>query len=511
MSTARGTLRLVLGDQLSPGLSALEDIDVENDVVLMAEVAEEATYVRHHPKKIVFLFSAMRHFAETLRERGVRVWYVQLGDPDNSGSIPGELRRAVAALDVQRVVTTECGEWRLQQAIADWSGPVLLETREDTRFIASRRDFAQWAEGRKQLRMEYFYREMRKRTGLLMQDDGSPAGGQWNFDKDNRQPPDDGLFRPPAVPEIAPDEITKSVIDVVRDRFPDHYGSLDPFTIGTSAGDAERCADFFIRERLALFGDYQDAMLTGEPQMYHSLLSQYLNAGLLDPLDLCRRAEKAWQDGAAPLNAVEGFIRQILGWREFVRGLYWLKMPDYAESNFLNAKRPLPEFFWTAETEMNCLHQCIGQTLGDAYAHHIQRLMVIGNFALLAGLTPKAVCEWYLCVYIDAYEWVELPNTHGMALFADGGQMGSKPYAASGKYIDRMSDYCAACRFDPKKPAGKDACPFNYLYWDFMERHADTLSGNPRMAMMYKSLSRMADDKRAAIADSAARFLKELK
>ncbi len=510
MGASGGKLRQVLGDQLTPGLSALAGLDPSADTVLMAEVAEEAIYVPHHPKKIAFLFSAMRHFAKDLERRGVRVRYSRLDDPKNSGSILGEIDWAIEDLAPSSVVATECGEWRLQSALEGWRGPVPLEILDDDRFIASRAAFAAWAEGRKQLRMEYFYREMRRKTGLLMRDDGTPEGGQWNFDKENRQPPDMGLFRPTPPLAIEPDSITSEVIGLVRDRFPDHCGSLDGFAFGVTAEEAERCADAFFEDRLPLFGDYQDAMLTGEPILYHALLSQYLNAGLLDPLDLCRRAEAAWRDGHAPLNAAEGFIRQILGWREYVRGVYWLKMPDYAETNFLNAHRPLPEFFWTGETDMNCLRQCIGQTLRDAYAHHIQRLMVIGNFALLAGLSPKAVCAWYLCVYADAYEWVELPNTHGMALFADGGVLGSKPYAASGKYIDRMSDYCRGCRYDPKKSVGPDACPYNYLYWDFLDRNAETLSGNPRMAMIYRSMSRMAPEKRQAMAQDSAKFLEAL-
>ncbi len=325
MGAFDGKLRLVLGDQLSPGLSALEGLDPSADTVLMAEVAAEATYVPHHPKKIAFLFSAMRHFAKDLEHRGVRVRYALLDDPKNSGSILGEIDRAIEDLAPSSVVATECGEWRLQSALEGWRGPVPLEILDDDRFIASRAAFAAWAEGRKQLRMEYFYREMRRKTGLLMRDDGTPEGGQWNFDKENRQPPDTGLFRPTPPLAIEPDSITREVIDLVRDRFPDHYGSLDDFAFGVTAEEAERCANAFFEDRLPLFGDYQDAMLSDEPVLYHALLSQYLNAGLLDPLDLCRRAEAAWRDGHAPLNAAEGFIRQILGWREYVRGVYWLK------------------------------------------------------------------------------------------------------------------------------------------------------------------------------------------
>jgi deoxyribodipyrimidine photolyase-related protein len=506
-------LRVVLGDQLSPGLAGLEGLDRARDTVLMAEVREEASYVPHHPKKLAFLFSAMRHFAEALRAEGVRVRYVSLNDPDNTHSIPGELDRAVVDLAPDAVILTECGEYRLDRALQDWRAraSVPVEMRTDTRFLASKAEFARWAEGRKALRMEYFYREMRRRYGILLDPDGQPVGGKWNYDADNRKPPEPGLFQPPAPPEAPPDDTTRHVLDIVAREFPDAYGSLDGFTFAVTAEGAEVCARAFFRERLSGFGDYQDAMLRGEAVLYHSLLSLYLNAGLLDPLDLCRRAEEAYRSGAAPLNAAEGFIRQILGWREYVRGLYWLKMPDYAETNALQAHKDLPAFFWTGETEMACLAESICQTLQNAYAHHIQRLMVIGNFALLAGLEPKQVCEWYLAVYADAYEWVELPNTHGMALFADGGIMASKPYAASGKYIDRMSDYCAGCRYDPKKNGDEaESCPFNALYWQFLARNEKTLSGNPRMGMIYKTLARMKPDKRAALFDRAERFLETL-
>lgn len=506
-------LRVVLGDQLSSNLAGLADLDRQADTVLLAEVREEAAYVPHHPKKLAFLFSAMRHFAAELEREGVRVRYVTLDDPANTHSIPGEITRAVAELGVQSVVLTECGEYRLDRLLREWqaAAPVRSEMRDDTRFLASKEDFAIWAEGRKTLRMEYFYREMRRRYGILLEADGNPVGGKWNYDSENRKPLESGLFGPPPPPATSPDEITQTVLDLVAEMFPDSYGTLEGFDFAVTAAEAEACAEAFFNERLSAFGDYQDAMARGEAVLYHSLLSLYLNAGLLDPLDLCRRAEAAYREGKVPLNSAEGFIRQILGWREYVRGLYWLKMPDYAETNALAAMRPLPEFFWTGKTDMTCLSDCIGQTLNSAYAHHIQRLMVIGNFALLAGLAPKQVCAWYLAVYADAYEWVELPNTHGMALFADGGVMASKPYAASGKYIDRMSDYCGGCRYDPKKSGGEeDACPFNALYWHFLSRNEKTLSGNPRMGMIYKTLARMKPEKRNALFGRAERFLETL-
>jgi deoxyribodipyrimidine photolyase-related protein len=390
-----------------------------------------------------------------------------------------------------------------------------VEIREDDRFLCARAWFRDWAEGRKVLRMEHFYREMRRATGLLMAADGKPEGGQWNFDHDNRKPPDaemaaGGLFGPPTVPRFDPDTTTQAVLGLVEDRFGHHFGDLLPFDYAVTRADAEAALDAFIVDRLARFGDYQDAMAPEWDHLYHSVLSLYINAGLLDPLAVCRAAERAYLEGQAPLNAVEGFIRQIIGWREYVRGIYWLKMPDYAETNFLGAERDLPAFYWTGETEMACIAHVVDETRRLAYAHHIQRLMVTGTFALLAGIDPRQVNEWYLSVYADAYEWVELPNTHGMALYADGGVMASKPYAASGKYIDRMSTYCGACAYDVSKREGAGACPFNYLYWDFLMRNEERLSGNPRIGMPLKTLSRMKPETRQAIRRDAARFLEAL-
>ncbi len=506
-----GTLRFILGDQLTRTVSALADLDIKNDVVLMVEVADETRYVPHHPQKIVFILSAMRHFAETLREEGVNVDYVKLDDRGNAGSFGGELLRAIKRHKPSSVVMTEPGEWRVLQMMQEWREtlPVSLIIREDDRFIASLDEFARWADGRKQLRMEYFYREMRKKTGFLMEGD-EPLGGAWNFDAENRKALPKN-HQPPARKRFKPDAITRDVMALVKKRFPDHYGELDSFGWGVTRGDALAAFDDFLKQGIASFGDYQDAMQEGAPFLYHSLISPYLNVGLLTAHDVCARVDQRARKGKVPLNAAEGFIRQIIGWRDYVRGLYWLKMPDYAAANALKAKHALPDFFWTGETEMNCLRQCIGDTLQNAYAHHIQRLMVIGNFSLLAGLDPKAVQEWFLAVYADAFEWVELPNVSGMALFADGGVMASKPYAASGAYIDRMSDYCAGCRYSPKERTGEGACPFNYLYWDFLDRNEKVLSRNPRMGMPYKNWRGMDDARRDAVRGEAKRFLKTLR
>ena len=505
-----GTLRLVLGDQLSQSLSSLADFNAQTDVVLMVEVIEEVTYVKHHKRKVAFLFSAMRHFAEALRANGAVVDYVRLDDPENRGSFSGEVARAAARHEPDRLVVTEPGEYRVLQAMRDWQNElgIPVEIRGDDRFLCPPEIFADWAEGRKQLRMDFFYREMRRRHDVLMEA-GDPVGGKWNYDADNREPPDLSLVVPKPL-NFPADEITSEVLALVGARCADHFGDLSDFGFAVTRDQALEVLDHFITERLPLFGTYQDAMIEDEPWMYHSHIGFYLNAGLILPIEAIRAAEAAWATGHAPLNAVEGFIRQILGWREFVRGIYWLKMPDYASMNFLEAERALPSFYWSGDTGMNCMKQSIDQTRRYAYAHHIQRLMVLGNFALLAGLDPRLVNEWYLVVYADAYEWVELPNVSGMVLFADGGYLASKPYAAGGAYISRMSNYCANCSYKVTRKTGEGACPFNYLYWDFLIRNRERLGGNARIGMMYKSLDRMAPERVETIRGDAAAFLATL-
>lgn len=500
----------ILGDQLSLGISALRDADPADTVVLMMEVADETTYVRHHRQKLAYILSAMRHHADALRAAGWTVDYVRLDDPDNGGSFTGEVARAVQRHAPERIVVTEPGEWRVAAMLDAWQTlfglPVAV--RADDRFLASHADFAEWAERRASLTMEWFYREMRARTGLLM-DDGKPAGGRWNFDKENRKPARADLLmpRPLAFP---PDAITREVLELVAERFPRHPGSLDGFAWAVTAADAEAQATYFFAHALPKFGDYEDAMLTGERHLWHSILSPYLNSGLLDPLDLCRRAEAEYRAGRAPLNSVEGYIRQIIGWREYMRGIYWREGPDYVHRNHLRHTRNLPAWYWTGDTDMHCLREAIGQTLATAHAHHIQRLMVTGNFALLIGADPAQVHRWYLEVYLDAYEWVELPNTLGMSQFGDGGLLSSKPYVSSGAYIDRMSDYCRHCRYDVKQRLGPDACPFNALYWDFLARHEDTLGRNRRLGTVYRNWHRQSADIQEATRAQAAAFLRQL-
>lgn len=499
-------LVLVLGDQLTDSLSALKEARKDRDVIVMAEVADETSYVKHHPKKIALIFSAMRKFAKRLQEAGWRVAYSQFDDTENAGSIVGELLRRAEDYDASEVIATEPGEWRLINALK--YAPLKVHILPDDRFVASHQEFEAWAEGRKQLRMEYFYRDMRRKTGLLMEDD-QPVGGKWNYDHDNRKPaPDEIDFEGPL--RFDPDPVVSEVLDLVESRFGDHFGDLRPFWFATTREEALKQLDHFIENGLENFGDYQDAMLNENRFLYHALVSTSLNIGLLTPLEVCKAAEKAYSDGRAPINAVEGFIRQIVGWREYVRGIYFLEGADYPARNGLGHDRDLPALYWGGETQMNCLAKTVCQTRDDAYAHHIQRLMVTGNFALLAGIDPRQVHEWYLAVYADAFEWVEAPNTVGMSQFADGGIIASKPYVSSGAYINRMSDYCKSCHYSVSKKTGEGACPFNLLYWHFLDRHRDRFEGNARMGNMYRTWDRMSDARRETVLTEAAAFLEKL-
>ena len=504
------TLIPVLGDQLSTNLPSLADADKKNTVVLLTECMEEATYIKHHQKKLVFVFSCMRHFGALLESKGWQVDYIKLTDKGCPKSIPQSIKRAVKKHTCTSIVMTEAAEYRLQQSLLSLQSEskIPFTLLQDTRFLCDHEKFQQWADSRKQLRMENFYRDMRVQTGLLM-DGKKPLGGQWNFDKDNRKPAGDSVeFSAPK--RFKPDDITNECIALVQKKFPDNIGHTENFWFATSARQAKAALKHFIDQSLPTFGDYQDAMLAGERFLSHSVVSMYINVGLLDPLDVCRQVEKAYHDGHAPINAVEGFIRQIIGWREYVRGIYWLKMPQYVDENFFNHTRPLPDFYWTGDTQMACLQASIDQTIQEAYAHHIQRLMITGNFAMLTGVNPKEVHEWYLAVYADAYEWVELPNTFGMSQFADGGLLGSKPYAAGGNYINKMSNYCKHCSYKISKKSGEQACPFNYLYWHFLNTNKDKLANNHRLAQVYRTWDRMKDERKAEIAADSERFLKTL-
>lgn len=501
-------LCVVLGDQLNSEISALRHFDPTQDRVMMCEVRSEATYVKHHKKKIALIFSAMRHFAQELAAQNFPIDYTFYDDPENAGSFLGEVARAVQKYKPQKIIVTFPNEYRVAEDIKGWSDHLGLpvEIRDDDRYLSSVSEFQDWSEGRKSLRMEFFYREMRKKFQILLDKKGEPEGGQWNYDSENRKKIPKNLIPPPPT-QFAPDEITNDVLTLVEKNFSDHFGDLRPFHFAVTRTQALKVLDEFLSQRLPLFGDYQDAMKEGEAWLFHSHISFYLNCGLLNPLEVIRAAEERYYSGHAPLNAVEGFIRQIAGWREYIRGIYWLKMPEYKDHNHLNATRDLPWFYWSGDTKMNCLKQCVRETKENAYAHHIQRLMVLGNFALLAGLDPAQVNEWYHIVYADAYEWVELPNVSGMVLFADGGYLASKPYAASGAYINKMSDYCEKCHYKVAEKNGPDACPFNYLYWDFLDRNAAKLRGNMRLAMPYRTLEKMSAEKIAQIRQDSREFL----
>ena len=506
MAHQKSKLFLVLGDQLHPDPHPLLSHLGPADFVLMAEVPEESTHVWSHKARIAVFLSAMRHFAQIWEQRST-LSYCRIGTPTTSS-----LNEAIRHFhqqhpEIESICVLEPGDARVLESLVDCADSLhcRLEVFPDTHFLCSRDEFDTWAgrggrDGHETgLRMEFFYRWMRRRTGVLMQDD-LPFGGQWNFDKENRS--GFAASGPPPVPEpkrFEPDATTQGVMDDVERWFPDHPGSLAHFAWPVTTADARLALDDFIENRLPAFGRWQDAIWQNEPFLWHSLLSAALNLKLLDPREVIAAAEAAFLRGHAPLPAVEGFVRQILGWREFVRGIYWRHARAWPTTNALNASRALPAWFWTGQTHAACLRATILQTLDHGYAHHIQRLMVTGNFALLAGIQPRQVGDWYLAVYVDAVAWVEEPNTLGMALFALGSRMTSKPYVASGAYIKRMSNYCKSCAYRPEVRTGPQACPFTTLYWDFLMRHESLLRANPRMAMPYKNLDRMAAGEREAI------------
>lgn len=499
-------LVLVLGDQLDVQSSALQGFDASQDVVWMAEVSDESTHVWSAKQRIAVFLCAMRHFAHSLRALGLPLDYTRLDDADNAGSLALELGKAIARLRPSALVLCAPGDWRVLQslrAVAKAHG-LPLDVRNDTHFFSTVREFASYAQGKKQVRLEYWYRELRRKHRILMEGD-APVGGQWNFDADNRQA--FGKAGPQNLPppsRFAPDATSQEVLALVNQRFAQHPGSVDSFAWPVTRAQALEALRVFIEQRLPLFGKYEDAMWAGQAWLYHSQLSCALNLKLLNPREVVQAAVQAYDSGHAPLAAVEGFVRQILGWREYVRGIYWLHMPDYLERNALQAQATLPAWYWTGQTDMACLKDAITQTLEHGYAHHIQRLMVTGLYALLLGVKPQSVHHWYLSVYVDAVEWVELPNTLGMSQFGDGGLMASKPYVASGKYIQRMSNHCAGCAYDPAQSTGPKACPFTTLYWDFLARHEDLLQQNPRMAMQLKNLARLDASARASIAAQAS-------
>ena len=513
-SSRTGALAVVFGDQLDAGAPLLDGLDRKSDVVLLAEVRGESTDPPSHRQRTILFLSAMRHFARDLRRRGFEVRYVEIDDPDNSQTLRGEIERAIAELRPERLLCTEPGDWRVRRAFEDAAATsgVAAEVLPDAHFLTSTAEFAGWVEGRRRIRMEDFYRWQRRRLGILVDDDVQPEGGRWNFDADNRKP--FGRKGPEVRTRstFSPDALTRKVIETVRRELPDLPGRDEEFGWPVTRKQARAALDEFIEHHLGDFGPYQDAMWIGEPLLNHSLLSASLNLKLLDPRECVEAAVAAGREGRAPLQSVEGFVRQIIGWREFVRGIYFAEGPEYRTRNSLGADRPLPEAYWTGETDMKCISESVGEVLDRGYGHHIQRLMVTGNFALLAGIEPADVADWFLGMFVDGVDWVTVPNVVGMALHADArpgtseGVVGSKPYASTGRYIERMSNYCASCRFDPKKRTGEDACPFSVLYWDFLLRHRKRFSANQRMALVMKNLDRLDDAERKAIGRDARKL-----
>ncbi len=508
-------LRLVLGDQLDPDGPQLSAFDAARDRIVLIEAPGEATHVWSHKARIALFLSAMRHFANELHGRGIGFIYVTLDD-SRFADAPGLVDRLARVLDdngAHELVIVEPGEWRLARAIEHLCSQrrVALTVLPDTHFLCSREQFADWARGRRELRMEFFYRWMRRANRVLVDADGGPEGGRWNFDADNRGAfPRRGPGEVAAPASFGPDEVTREVLQLVERRFAGHPGSLARFAWPVTRAQALIALERFIGTRLAQFGRFQDAMWTDTPFGWHALLSSSLNLKLIGPLEVIAAAERAYRKRRLPLAGVEGFIRQILGWREFIRGVYWHLMPQLAEANYFGHARPLPRWYWTGQTRMNCMKQAVGQTLEHGYAHHIQRLMVTGQFGLLAELEPRQVCDWYLAVYVDAVEWAELPNTAGMALYADGGGFTSKPYVASGAYIKRQSNYCSGCAYQPQARTGARACPVTTLYWNFLDKHERRLVANPRTMLMAKNVARLGPEERAAIRSRAAEMLDNL-
>ncbi len=495
---------LILGDQLSENIATLQYINKKDDIILMAEVKAEATYVRHHKHKIILIFSAMRNFADKLQKKGYKIKYVKYDD-NNSHTIREEIEKLSNEKNINQLVITKPGEYRLLKDLEKLHKKYDVNFLDDNRFFASLNTFNSWAKGRKELTLEYYYRKLRLDNQILMQGN-KPIGGKWNYDKENRKTiKDSNIINKPL--KFEHDKITKEVIRLVEKEFKGNMGKSDNFNYGVTKEQAEIALRYFLDNNLKNYGQYQDAMMNDQSFLFHSIISCYLNIGLLCPKYCCNMAQKYYDENKAPLNSVEGFIRQILGWREFIRGIYWHYMPGYCEKNFLNHKNDLPEFYWTGKTELNCLKNALNSTINYAYSHHIQRLMITGNFALLTQIDVMQIHQWYLAVYIDAFEWVESPNTIGMSQYGDGGIVATKPYISGGAYINRMSDYCKKCYYDVKTTDKNNSCPFNYLYWNFLILHQDKFRKNHRMAIAYSNLDKMTEKKQKDIIEKSKYFI----
>ena len=504
------TLRLVLGDQLNP-LHSWYAQTREDVVYVLMEIRQETDYVLHHAQKILAIFAAMRDFAGWLESSGHRVVYLAIDDPANTPSLTANLDGLISQFGITRFEYQYPDEWRLDDQLHRYVADLNMAGTavEGEHFYTARDDAAQLFAGQKQWLMERFYRRMRTRHGVLVEPGDKPVGGRWNFDQENRKP---WRGQPKEPVDARPCHDHAALWQTIQAAGINSFGQPNERQFGwpLNRTEALQQLDHFIDYGLPHFGDYQDAMSVRGWRLFHSLLSFALNVKMLNPREVVNKAEQAWRQGRVPLAAAEGFIRQILGWREYVRGIYWANMPSYPERNVLGHTHLLPAWFWTGQTRMRCVAHAIGQSLEHAYAHHIQRLMIIGNFALLAGLNPAEVHRWYLGVYIDAFEWVELPNTLGMSQYADGGLLATKPYVSSAAYIDRMSDYCKGCEYDRKARLGEKACPFNALYWNFFARNQALLSANARLGMVYRQLAKMSEEDLAAIDAQAVRIRSQL-
>lgn len=512
----------VLGDQLNKESNLLQGLNKASDAVLMIESLCFAREHKHHKKKLIFQFSAMRHFAQELESIGITVLYIDLESELsklNFSDILKEIleqQKTISSLSMMEAADYDCRVLQKELQLQLQLNKIKIEIVPNDLFISTQEDIDNQFKGKKNFLMETYYRYLRKKHNVLMEPNGKPTQGQWNFDKENRKPLKNSnlsLFQ--HIPDYKPDKITLKVIELVEKLFPDHYGKADGFKYAINRAQALEHLDIFLDKALIHFGDFQDAMSENQPYLFHGLISYLINFGLLHPMEVIKKAEEEFQKTHIPINSVEGFIRQILGWREYIYVIYSLEMHEkngeYRKKNYFDFQKSLPEFFWTGKTKMNCLKNCIGQTIDLAYAHHIQRLMVIGNFCLLAGINPQEVCEWYLIVYIDALEWVELPNTLGMSQYGDGGIVGTKPYVSSGKYIQRMSDYCKNCDYAIDESLTESACPFNYLYWNFLISHREKFKSNPRIGIAMKNASNKSDEEIQKIKELSIKFLKSLK
>jgi deoxyribodipyrimidine photolyase-related protein len=506
------TLRLILGDQLNPRHSWFSRTS-DDTVYTLMEVRQETDYVNHHIQKVVGFFAAMRRFAAHLEAAGHRVVYIRLDDPDNQQAFDANLMRIVQEERISHLEYQQPDEFRLDRQLADLGArlsiPATMVASEH--FLTSRTEVQELFSGKKRFLMESFYRTMRKKHGILMED-GRPRGGRWNYDQSNRRRYDGDVPLPP--PMVFENNVSDLAAMVDRQGVAT-IGRIAPeaFVWPLDRRQALAMLAEFVQARLPHFGRYQDAMTADSWSLFHSRLSFALNTKMLHPMEVIQAAvagADANPRQPVGIEQLEGFVRQILGWREYLRGIYWARMPDYGQLNFFGHTAPLPDCYWSAATKMNCIRRTVEQSLEHAYAHHIQRLMVTGNFALLAGIAPDDVDNWYLGIYIDAVQWVEMVNTRGMSQFADGGLVATKPYASSANYIRKMSDYCGGCWYRHGKKTGSRACPFNSLYWDFLVRHREKLSGNHRIAMMFRTWDRMAEENRDALLKQARRYKRNL-